>query len=230
MPAALVGSNDNVTLSGTDANIPAISGYTPQVGDFIYLFGNVNSQTVTVATPADWAYGPSTPSVATAANLSFILAHKITAAEATAGTTSWTVTCFPGGGAAGRGGVIAVRGADQNTPTDQAVTKTGASTSISFNSATPTIDGCLVFAFMAPDNLGQSITLGTWTGWTLQMRRHNVANVTSWALLSRDALGSAGVAITDASTATLGSSDEWVGTLLVIAPPRTNSGGFFAVM
>lgn len=231
MPATVVASTDACTFSGTDATIPAISGYTPQLGDTVYLFGNINSQTVNVITPADWSYGPTPAYGQSATNMAFVMAHNITQAEVTAGTNSWTVGMFDAG-AAGRGPAVVVRGAELSALTDVNKIKvnTSASTMAFDTTATPTVDGDLVFAFAAPDNLGQAITMSGSTGWTQILKRHNVAGVTSFVLLQRNALASAGVAIDVGSfTLTLGSSDESVTIVTAVKPPAS-SGGFFAVM
>ena len=213
-----------VTLSGGDFTIPAISGYAPQMGDVIYVFGNCGTASVTPVATADWGTA-AYENIATSTNFVFLRGHPVTSAEVAAGTNSWTGTFLLSGSASGRGVAVVVRGGASYV----AATAQGAAAAVAPPAVTPTRDGALILSYVAPDDVGRGIGLPG-GGWTSLARGEANPGVASQLLMQRNALAPAGVAVdmTDAAV-TLGANDEWAAITVAVDQPAP-AGGFFACL
>lgn len=214
-----------VTFSSTDMTIPAIAGYVPQMGDFICVFGNLNSQSATLESNP-WVYAGNT--IASDTNRAFVILHAITEAEVLAGTNAWTVTgLFTG--AAGRGIAAVVRGSSGPDQLSIAAT-TSAGMSSQPTTVIPSFNGGLILAYVAPDNVGAAVG-EPGAGWVTVAKSTNTAGVTSQSLIRKTDLSVAGVSV-DVSNAVLsfGSSDESVSAMLVMKTALSASSGIFACL
>lgn len=214
------------SLGSTDATIPAISGYVPQLGDAVLLFGNCNSATPTMFTTADWSLISVTTYTTT--NIGFCRGHAITPAEVTAGTNSWTIPGIFNTGGAGRGIAVVVRGGD-GVSAVTANQASAAAAAVTFPSVTPLRDGSLILGYVAPDATGSGVG-DPGSGWTTVVKSSNNVGVTSQSVIRLlvNAAGGVPVNMTNAALA-LNAADEWA-TITVAIPPPASTSGFFALV
>jgi len=196
--------------------------WTPTTDDLIVLFcDSVTPTTITV--PSGWV-NPlgGTTVVSSDSHTGYVLTHRVTSAEQTAGTVSWTLTGVQGN----YDGIclaVVLRGVDTTTPIDAFAT-----TFSSGDTATPhTLPG-LAGASLGDNSMVISCVLrdglGTWTtpdGWGVLA---SISNQQAGWVGVRNARTSAGVTIPDTSI-TPNSGDEFVGITLAFTPAGGGGGG-----
>ena len=226
MPATGTGAVIIGQPTGVDLTIPAISGYVPQLGDVVFVFGNCESQTTSVMTPAEWAVAGAT--VASTTNLAFVRGHAVTESEVAAGTNTWVIPGLFGTAPSGWALGVVVRGGDFSQTVTAGVVDVAGNVNVVPASVTPQRDGSLVLAYVAPDDRQRSVSDPS-SGWSVLRKTSGVANVVA-QLLSRRLVNAAGGVAVDMTNAavTLNSSDGWASITVAISPPASTSG-FFAV-
>lgn len=213
-----------VVFSTNDVTIPAISGYVPQLGDAIYVFGNQDT-VVSMFTTADW--GLASVTVPTATNTVFLRAHAITQAEVTAGTNSWVISGVFASGGNGRGIAVVVRGSDL-AASPVITSSTANANAVTPPTVTPARDGALIMSYVAPDGRGRGISDPS-IGWSGLQKASAISLVPSQLLMRRSTNAAGGVPVDMTNAAvTLGAVDD-VGAITVAVSPPASTSGFFAV-
>jgi hypothetical protein len=210
----------------------SIASYTPATNDIIATWARAGTTSAAVTIPSGWVnvLGGTTVATATGSVTVVPLYHIVTSAEATAVTTSWTLTNLWNASQTGALYTIALRGVDSTTPVDDF------STSVSSSTVTPHVLPGLTGANLVSNSLVLSCvtadtttTYGTApTGWTFQVKNGGGQN--AGALLTKDALTTGGTTISDTNISP-GSSAFYASATVAYQVPQTtvDQSAFFAM-
>jgi hypothetical protein len=170
--AITVAATGSSTLVSSQSPSVTFSSYTPATNDVVYFFTVCGVAAQGINAVAGWV-NPlgGTTIVASDAHTVFCAYHLVTSGEASAVTTTYTITNWLTAARGGTTVAIVLRGVDSTTPVDAV-----ASTFDSANTATPSILPALVGTDLSTNSLvvgavGRDGVGGTWTtpaGWTFR--------------------------------------------------------------
>jgi len=155
---ALIFSGGSGQYTTRSLSTRSLTGITLQENDLIVQVANNNGAAPVLTDPVDWinAFGANTAIMSTN-NALIIMLHRVTAAEITAGTTSWTLTNIFSSSQNGRQWTTVLRGVDPTTPLDTVVSNPNSGGAMIIPDITPTKDGSFVMGFGMPDDIGNAI-------------------------------------------------------------------------
>jgi hypothetical protein len=207
--AITVAATGSSTLVSSQSPSVTFSSYTPATNDVVYFFTVCGVAAQGINAVAGWV-NPlgGTTIVASDAHTVFCAYHLVTSGEASAVTTTYTITNWLTAARGGTTVAIVLRGVDSTTPVDSV-----ASTFDSANTATPSILPALVGTDLSTNSLvvgavGRDGVGGTWTtpaGWTF--RTNATGDSGSW-LGTLDTLTTAGTNVA-ATNITPSAGDEY---------------------
>jgi len=222
----VVASFNSGTFTSRTVSTGTIPSWTPQVGDVVVILIQLpQSGTVTFTLPAGWLNPLGGATVATSpagANMVAVY-HVVTAAEATAVTTAWTLTNLLDVSKQGSRVAFVVRGADPNAPIDVSAVASGNSASLGIPGVTPTKSDSLVVGGGGGNSFSTSETVTAPTApWSTTVGTLSGTNIRFVVQCSTPTVAGspfAGVALTISRT------DDW--TAVTIAFAAAGGSGFF---
>lgn len=229
----VVASINSGTFNSRTVSTGTITSWTPQTNDIVVVLVQMpQAGTVTFTLPSGWANLLGGTTVATSAGGSTMVAvwHTVTQAEATTGTTSWTLTNLLDVSKQGSRLAFVVRGADPASPVDISAAAGGQATgnTMTIPGITPTKNDCLVVAggggnsfstsvtYTAPASPWSTIT-GTLSGTNIRFAFKNATPTV------------AGTPVPSTSMAVSNSGDYWTAVIIAFAPAGLSRGNFFAM-
>lgn len=197
-------------------------GTAPAEHDILVAYLSTSINTGTFTDPGGWVNVLGTDArviPADSSSVGVMLYHRVTAAEAAAGTVTWTFTNLWAAASRGATTVAVLRGvaltgelvgADSASDTNEV-------TPWVIPSVTPTADDCQVIAGLSADYAsGTAPNTQAAAPWQWTLRAGNADSQSNY-LYSRDTLGSSGVA-TGVENVTPSAADEYVSIIACFAP------------
>lgn len=227
MAPTIVASVNSGTFSGTRTiSTGTITGWTPQANDVVVILVNlIQAGTVTFSPPSDWVMaavgeggGPTMGAVY----------HLVTQAEATAATTSWSLSNLLDQNEQGRRIAFVVRGANPAAPVDVAAGGGASTNTCVIPGLTPTKSDGLVVGGGGGNSVSTSATY-TMPGapWSLIQGQTSGTNICFG--IQNSTPTTAGVAYSGANIG-ISRVDGWASVAVAFAPaPSVGSGAFFAI-
>lgn len=199
------------TRTITTGTLPS---WTPQENDLVCVYAHVLQAAIgaTITVPADWTLALSSTPVVASRPFDVLVYHRVTAAEATAATTSWTLTNLLDASRSGRKIAFVVRGVDPASAIGAGATtiSSTSSNSVSLSGITPVDNGSLILAGVGGNSLSTTTTY-TLPGapWSLVGGLSSSSNAVT-ALLGNSDPGVAGVSVSGL-TIPINRTDDWSG-------------------
>lgn len=228
MPSVVASINSGTFTSRT-VSTGTITSYTPQANDVVVILIQLpQSTTAPFTLPSLWfnPLGGSTVATSPSGANMIAVAHLVTAAEATAVTTAWTLTNLLDVSKQGSRVAFVVRGADPAAPVGASAVAGGNSNSMGVPGITPTKSGSLVVAGGGGNSFSTSATY-TIPGapWSTTVGTTSGTNI-RFAIQSSTPT-TAGVAYAGV-TVPISRVDDWTAVTIAFAAPA-ESAGFFAL-
>lgn len=222
----VVASFNSGTFTSRTVSTGTIPSWTPQAGDIVVILIQLpQSGTVTFTLPAGWfnALGDTTVATGSAGANTVVVYHVVTAAEATAVTTAWTLTNLLDVSKQGSRVAFVVRGADPNAPINVSAVASGSSASLGIPGVTPTKSDSLVVGGGGGNSFSTSATVTAPTApWSTTVGTLSGTNIRFVVQCSTPTVAGspfAGVALAISRT------DDW--TAVTIAFAAASGSGFF---
>lgn len=225
----------NPTLASVSSASPSVTltGYTPALGDVVFVFVASNAGGPGTFTPSGWIRWQSTGyRVASDANHALCSYHHITAGEVSGGTNSWTLTGLYDATCTGSIMGVAIRGLDTSVLTADIPLRASAfdSANVATHSApgiaaTGMLADCVALRYITGDGVD---TYGSVTGHTQLLV---TSSPNSAALYQQNALTVAGVAVASASVSTtISPTNEYASITLALQPAAISPTGTIAAI
>lgn len=225
----VVASINSGTFTSRTVTTGTITSWTPQAYDVVVILVQLpQSGTVTFTLPSGWLNPLGGTTLATSPSGANMVAvyHQVTAAEATAATTSWTLTNLLDVSKQGSRLAFVVRGADSIAPVDTSAVAGGNSATCGIPGITPTKTNSLVVAGGGGNSFSTSATYtapsAPWSTITGTLSGTNIRFALQCSTPTTAGVAYSGVSVPISRT------DDWTAVTIAFAE-ATDSGKFFAL-